>query len=63
MAFLIHSLSLILMASLVSPYFQIRFKEYLEIPGKLDSKIIRETVSNMIHFIHQLQRRKPRHVS
>jgi hypothetical protein len=43
MAFLIHSLSLILMASLVSPHFQIRFKEYLEIPGKLDPKITKKT--------------------
>jgi len=54
MAFLIHSLSLILMASLVSPHFQIRFKEYLELPGKLDSKTIKEAMGNMIHFIHQL---------
>jgi AcrR family transcriptional regulator len=56
MAFLIHSLSLIFMASLVSPHFQIRFKEYLGIHGKLDSKTVKATMGNMIHFIHQLLR-------
>jgi len=55
-AFLIHSLSLIFMASLVSQHFQIRFREYLGIQGRLDSTTIEETMRNMIHFIHQFLR-------
>jgi hypothetical protein len=56
MAFLIHSLSLTFMSSLVSQHFQIRFKEYLEIPGKLGSNTIEKAMGNMIHFIHQILR-------
>jgi AcrR family transcriptional regulator len=55
-AFLIHSLSLIFMASLASQHFQIRFKEYLEIRGELGSKSIEKTMQEMVHFIHQLLR-------
>ncbi len=55
-AFLIHSLSLIFMASLVSPHFQIRFREYLGIQGKLNAPVIEKTMRNMINFIHQLLR-------
>jgi TetR/AcrR family transcriptional regulator len=55
-AFLIHSLSLIFMASLVAPHFQIRFREYLGIQGKLDATTIEKTMRGMIHFIHQLLR-------
>ncbi len=55
-AFLIHSLSLIFMASLVSQHFQIRFREYLGIQGKLDETAIKKNMRSMIHFIHQLLR-------
>jgi AcrR family transcriptional regulator len=55
-AFLIHSLSLVFMASLVSQHFQIRFREYLEIKGKLDPKKIDKNLEGMIRFIHQLLR-------
>jgi len=55
-AFLIHSLSLIFMASLASQHFQIRFKEYLEIRRELGSKTIEKAMQEMVHFIHQLLR-------
>ena len=55
-AFLIHSLSLIFMASLVSQHFQIRFREYLEIEGILNTKKIDKKLQEMIRFIHQLLR-------
>jgi AcrR family transcriptional regulator len=55
-AFLIHSLSLIFMASLASQHFQIRFKEYLGIRRGLGPKSIQKTMQEMVHFIHQLLR-------
>jgi TetR/AcrR family transcriptional regulator len=55
-AFLIHSLSLIFMASLVSQHFQIRFREYLGIKGELNSQKIDKNLREMIRFIHQLLR-------
>jgi hypothetical protein len=55
-AFLIHSLSLIFMASLAPQHFQIRFKEYLEIRQELGPKSIQKTMQKMVHFIHQLPR-------
>jgi len=55
-AFLIHSLSLIFMASLASQHFQIRFREYLEIKGELNSKKIDKNLREMIRFIHRLLR-------
>ncbi len=55
-AFLIHSLSLIFMASLVAPHFQIRLREYLGIQGKLEATVIKKNMRSMIHFIHQLLR-------
>jgi AcrR family transcriptional regulator len=55
-AFLIHSLSLIFMASLVSQHFQIRFREYLEIKGELNTKMIDKNLQEMVRFIHELLR-------
>lgn len=55
-AFLIHSLSLIFMASLVSQHFQIPFKEYLEIEGELTRKKVEENLQRIVRYIHQLLR-------
>lgn len=55
-AFLIHSLSLIFMASLVSQHFQIRFREYMEIEGELNTRKIDKNLREMVRFIHQLLR-------
>ena len=53
-AFLINSLSIMFMASLISGHFQIRFKEYMEIEGKLTRKTAENYTERMIKFIHQL---------
>ncbi len=53
-AFLINSLSIMFMASLISGHFQIRFKEYMEMEGKLNRKTAEHYTERMIKFIHQL---------
>ena len=55
-AFLINSLSIMFMASLISGHFQIRFKEYMEIEGALNRKTAENYTERMIKFIHQLLR-------
>jgi AcrR family transcriptional regulator len=55
-AFMINSLSIMFMASLISGHFQIRFKEYLEIEGELTPKKVEENLNRIIRFIHQLLR-------
>jgi len=55
-AFMINSLSIMFMASLISGHFQIRFKEYLEIEGDLTPKKVEENLNRIIRFIHQLLR-------
>jgi AcrR family transcriptional regulator len=55
-AFMINSLSIMFMASLISGHFQIRFKEYLEIDGELTRKKVEEHVERIIRFIHQILR-------
>jgi AcrR family transcriptional regulator len=55
-AFMINSLSIMFMASLISGHFQIRFKEYLEIEGELTREKIEENLNRIIRFIHQLLR-------
>jgi AcrR family transcriptional regulator len=55
-AFMINSLSIMFMASLISGHFQIRFKEYLEIEGEPTPKKVEENLNRIIHFIHQLLR-------
>ncbi len=55
-AFMINSLSIVFMASLISGHFQIRFKEYLEIKGELNRKKVEENLNRIIRFIHQLLR-------
>ena len=55
-AFMINSLSIMFMASLISGHFQIRFKEYLEIDGELTRKKVGENLQRIIRFIHQLLR-------
>ena len=55
-AFLINSLSIMFMASLISGHFQIRFKEYLAIAGRLNRKTVEIYTERLIKFIHQLLR-------
>ena len=55
-AFMINTLSIMFMASLISGHFQIRFKEYLEIEGELTPKKVEENLNRIIRFIHQLLR-------
>ncbi len=50
-AFLINSLYIILVISLVSRHFQIRIKEYLEIRENLDNLSIDGTLSQVVHLI------------
>jgi len=55
-AFMINSLYILFMASLVSRYYQIRMKEYLEIEGDLTSEVMEKKLDRIIKFIHQLLR-------
>jgi AcrR family transcriptional regulator len=55
-AFLINSLSIMFLASLISGHFQIRFKEYMGIKGDLDRRTAENYLERMIKFIHQLLR-------
>ncbi len=58
-AFMINSLSIMFMASLISGHFQIRFKEYLELKGELGDKDAEHQTERIIEFIHRLLRPEP----
>jgi TetR/AcrR family transcriptional regulator len=55
-AFMINSLSIMFMASLISGHFQIRFKEYLDLKGGLNEKNAGRHMDRLIKFIHQFLR-------
>lgn len=55
-AFLINSLSIMFMASLIPGHFQIRFKEYMGMKGDLSRRTAEDYLERMIKFIHQLLR-------
>jgi len=55
-AFMINSLYILFMASLVSRYYQIRMKEYLEIRGGCSPKDMKKNLERIIDFIHSLLR-------
>lgn len=51
-AFLINSVYIIFMVSLVSPHFKIRMAEYLDIKGALDGESIEDRLTRTISLIH-----------
>ena len=53
-AFLINSLYVIFMASLVSRHYQIRLMEYLELPGDLDEPTVQELLGMVIDLIKHI---------
>lgn len=53
-AFLINSLYIVFMTSLVSSHFKIRMQEYLEIQGDLDQPVIEMHLSRTTAMIHSL---------
>ena len=53
-AFLINSLYVIFMASLVSRHYQIRLMEYLELPGDLDEPTVQELLEMVIELINSI---------
>ena len=55
-AFLINSLYVMLVVSLISRHFEIRMKEYLEIDGDLDEKNIEDHLARVISIINRLLR-------
>jgi TetR/AcrR family transcriptional regulator len=55
-AFMINSLYILFMASLVSRYYQIRMKEYLEIREGFTPKAMKKNLERIISFIHALLR-------
>ena len=50
-AFLINSLYIIFVSSLVSPHFRIRMREYLEIEGRLTDKAIQDQLERTMDLI------------
>jgi len=52
-AFLINSIYIIFLASLVSRHYQIRMKEYLEIMGRIDARSATEQLDNVIFTIER----------
>ncbi len=50
-AFMINSLYILFMASLVSRYYQIRMKEYLDIEEELTPETMEKYLNRIIHFI------------
>jgi hypothetical protein len=55
-AFLINSLYVMLVVSLISRHFQIRMKEYLEIDEELDEENIENHLARVISIINRLLR-------
>ncbi len=55
-AFLINSIYIILMTSLISGHYQIRMQEYLEIAGDLDEKAIQKHLRRTIDMIGSVLR-------
>jgi hypothetical protein len=53
-AFLINSLYIIFVSSLVSPHFRIRMREYLEIKGRLTDKAIQDQLARTMELIGSL---------
>jgi AcrR family transcriptional regulator len=53
-AFLINSLYIIFVSSLVSPHFRIRMREYLEIKGRLTDKAIQDQLERTMELIGSL---------
>jgi AcrR family transcriptional regulator len=53
-AFLINSLYIIFVSSLVSPHFRIRMREYLEIKGRLTDKAIQAQLERTMELISNL---------
>lgn len=53
-AFMINSLYIVLMTSLVSNHFKIRMKEYLEIDGQLTDPAIENLIRNSTEMINRL---------
>ena len=53
-AFMINSLYILFMASLVSRYYQIRLKEYLEIDEELTPEAIEKNLDRVIEFIGRI---------
>jgi TetR/AcrR family transcriptional regulator len=53
-AFTINSLYILFMAALVSRYYQIRLKEYLEVDGEWTHQVMEEKMERIIQFIHHL---------
>jgi TetR/AcrR family transcriptional regulator len=53
-AFMINSLYILFMASLVSRYYQIRMKEYLEIDGELTTEVMDKKLDRIIQYIHSV---------
>jgi TetR/AcrR family transcriptional regulator len=51
-AFMINSLYILFMASLVSRYYQIRMKEYLDIDEDFTSESVEKYLNRVLHFIH-----------
>jgi hypothetical protein len=52
-AFLINSLYIMTLVSLIIPHFRIRMREYLEIREKLTKKRIRQEVDRVIRFLQE----------
>jgi TetR/AcrR family transcriptional regulator len=55
-AFLINSIYVVFMVSLISRHFQIRMKEYLEIEGELNEGTIERSLNMIIGMIHRFLR-------
>ena len=55
-AFLINSIYIIFLASLVSRHYQIRMKEYLEIMGRIDARSATEQLDKVILTIERFLR-------
>ena len=51
-AFLINSIYIVFIVSLVSPHFKIRMAEYLDIKGPLDGESIEDRLTRTINLIH-----------
>jgi len=55
-AFLINSLYIVLMVSLVSEHFKIRLREYLQLMGEFDENTIEAELDQVVELIHQFLR-------